>query len=144
MTLNPETREQLLRRADELRTEVSSLTAERDAALAAQSDSIADTKLIAEVTRLQREADAAREDRDRAVVGTEEAIRIMESEVLRQVEAQQVEPAAGAGKLTDAEIEKQVEEATKDSDTEQVAVDQVEASKAEGSTSSRRGRGGNQ
>lgn len=77
MTLSPEMREQLRRRTEELRTEVSSLTAERDAAFLESSNNQDDAKLIAEVHRLEREAEVARAERDRAVNSTDDAMKIM-------------------------------------------------------------------
>lgn len=92
MTLSPEMRQQLLARAGELRTEVTSLTAERDAALTDQSQSVEDAKLIAEVQRLEHQAEEARRQRDYAVNNTGAAVEIME----RLIQEQAARDAASA------------------------------------------------
>jgi hypothetical protein len=86
MTLNPEQRARLLARANELRTEVSALTSERDAAFAESAAAVADAKLLAEVAGLQRQRDAAAEQRDAAVNSTEDALLLMQEAIETQVE----------------------------------------------------------
>ena len=102
MSLSPEERDALRRRADELRTEVSSLTAERDAAFIAQSDSINDAKLVAEVMGLEAQRDAAEKQRDEAVNSTEDAMRIMQ-EAMEQQELTAARQNAGSSEPALAE-----------------------------------------
>lgn len=81
MSLSPEQRAALRHRTEELRTEVSSLTAERDAALTDQSQAIDDAKLLGEVLRLEQERDAAAAQRDAVVGTTTDAMAVMQAAI---------------------------------------------------------------
>lgn len=74
--MSPEERAALVRMAEGLRTEISDLTAERDAARVNHAASADDARLIAEVKALSDKRDAAQAERDEAVSATE-AIDIM-------------------------------------------------------------------
>ncbi len=87
MTLSTEQRALLLREANKLRDEVSVLTSERDAAYVDNAQAVEDSKLIAEVARLQRERDDAERMRDAAVNSTEDALAIMQKAIEEQVAA---------------------------------------------------------
>lgn len=84
MHLSPEDRAALRARANELRTEVSALTAERDAAFAENAQVVEDTKLIAEVAGLERLRDAAEAERNVAVSSTDDALAAMLAAVERE------------------------------------------------------------
>lgn len=86
MALSPEQRQQLLSRADGLRTEVSALEAERDAAVTDKSQEVQDAKLIAEVVNLEARRDVAEQQRDAVSVGTDQALQIMEAAIKAQEE----------------------------------------------------------
>lgn len=122
MTLSPEMREQLRQKAEELRTEVSSLTAERDAALVDKSNDIADAKLIAEVQRLEQTADAARRDRDQAVNGTDEAMRLMIQAVEDQGKARAEKAEAEKAEAVKVEADSKEESPEPDAKSESAPV----------------------
>jgi hypothetical protein len=146
MTLSPEMRQQLLARAGELRTEVTSLTAERDAALLENSQSREDAKLIAEVQALEAQAEEARRQRDLAVNDTDAALAIMQRTLEEQertatlANAGEAPPALGevdskevdasAAESSAAEAEAAVDK-TDNAPTEAVAVPREEAAVAE-------------
>jgi len=111
MTLSPEKRAELLRQAGELRTEVSSLTAERDLALEEASQSIHDAKLVAEVMGLARQRDAAEAERDAAVNTTDDALAAMQAAVEAQEAVASLQNAGSSAPDREAEtpIEIQVE-----------------------------------
>lgn len=75
--MSPEERAALVRHAESLRTEISDLTAERDAARVANATSADDARLIAEVQALSEKRDAAQAERDQAV-SANDAIDIMQ------------------------------------------------------------------
>jgi hypothetical protein len=108
--MSPEERAALVRHAESLRTEISDLTAERDAARAAQSASAEDARLIAEVQALSTKRDEAQAERDQAVSATE-AIDIMKK-LLDDEEAKRAEEV----KLVDPPVEAPIQaESTKTS-----------------------------
>lgn len=79
MTLSAADRAALQARAAGLRVEVSSLTSERDAAVAEASASVDDQALLNEVIRLERERDAAESERDRARGTVADAMAVMQA-----------------------------------------------------------------
>lgn len=89
MTLSSEQRQLLLAQAGELRADVSSLTAERDAALVEKAQELEDAKLVGEVLRLQRERAEALRQRDIAVNSTAGALDIMQAAIEEQMAANQ-------------------------------------------------------
>lgn len=96
MTLNPEQRAQLLARAGQLRTEVSALTSERDAAFQENAAAVNDAKLIAEVVGLERQAEEAKRQRDAAVNSTDDALLIMQQAIERQADIAASQNAGGS------------------------------------------------
>lgn len=139
MTLSPEMRQQLLARAGELRTEVTSLTAERDAALLENSQSREDAKLIAEVQALEAQAAAARQQRDQAVNDTDAALAIMQR-TLEEQERTTVLANSGESEPALAEVDAKEVDATEAlptaADTE-VALDKTNSAPAEAVTVSK-------
>lgn len=91
--LNPEERAALVRKADSLRTEISDLTAERDAARAGNSASVDDVRLIEEVRALDAKREAALKERDEAVSATD-AINLMKGLLGADEPAKLEEPPA--------------------------------------------------
>lgn len=122
MTLSTEQRQQLLRRSGELRTEVSSLTAERDAALTESSQTVNDAKLIAEVIGLEAQRNAAAAERDRAVNSTESALEIMEAAIADQIRTTALQNAGSSAPTIPAGDERAVVTTTEQAEkTEEVA-----------------------
>lgn len=88
MALTQEQRSELLRRADELRTEVSSLTAEHDAAVQDKSTDLHDAKLIAEVMNLEVQRDGAAARLEAVTTSSDQAFQIMQAAIERQAAEQ--------------------------------------------------------
>jgi uncharacterized protein (UPF0335 family) len=81
MTLSSEQRQQLRAEAERLRTEVSSLVDERDAAFRDQAQDLEDAKLVTEILRLQKQRDEAERLRDAAVGSTGDALAVMQAAI---------------------------------------------------------------
>jgi hypothetical protein len=108
--LSPEEREALARRAANLRTEISDLTAERDAARASNAASADDARLIAEVRGLEVKAEQAKAERDQAV-GAAEAIVLMREAM--EVPVQTDAPAPQESVTTTVETQAPADSSTK-------------------------------